>query len=190
MTERSAADDASAECVPACPLTPTAITGTDVMTASRSFRAQGERRRAMQTDNRFLDDLARVATSALGTLQGVRDEMSALVRQQVERVIGGLDMVSREEFDAVKAMAANAREENEAQAARIAELEAEAGIAPPAGVGRKRRPGKRTTRRSTTARTPDTAGKAASRSPTSRATAKRSPGRGGNKAPPRGRRPT
>ena len=128
----------------------------------------------MQTDNRFLDDLARVATSALGTLQGVRDEMSALVRQQVERMIGGLDLVSREEFDAVRAMAAKAREENEALAARIAALEAEAGIAPPAATKRKRRPGK----------------PAAGRSTTARASAKRTPGRSGEKAPPRRRRPT
>ena len=190
MTERSGADDASAECGPACAPSPSAAMVADMMTARRPIRAHGERRRAMQTDNRFLDDLARVATSALGTLQGVRDEMSALVRQQVERVIGSLDLLSREEFDAVKAMAAKAREENEALAARIAELEAEAGIAPPAGAGRKRRPGKRAASRTAPRSTSGSAGKASSRSPTARATAKRSRGRSRGKAPPRGRRAT
>ena len=77
----------------------------------------------MQTDNRFLDDLAKLANSALGTLQGVREEIEVLIRQRVERLIADLDLISREEFDAVRAMAAKARAENEALGKRIAKLE-------------------------------------------------------------------
>lgn len=78
----------------------------------------------MQTDNRLLDDLARVATGALGALHEAKGEVRARVRDQLERVLGDLDLVSREEFDAVKAMAAAARAENEALAKRLAALEA------------------------------------------------------------------
>ncbi|MBT3702755.1 MAG: accessory factor UbiK family protein [Alphaproteobacteria bacterium] len=78
----------------------------------------------MQTDNRLLDDLARVATGALGTLQGVRGEVENRLRDQFERVLANMDMVTREEFDAVKAMAATARTENEALRARLDAMEA------------------------------------------------------------------
>lgn len=78
----------------------------------------------MQSQNRILDDLARVATGALGTLSGVREEVEAQFRQRFERVLDQMDLVSREEFDAVKAMAAKARAEQEALEARIAALEA------------------------------------------------------------------
>lgn len=78
----------------------------------------------MQTDNRILDDLARVATGALGTLQGAKGEVEALIRQRLERLLADMDLVSRDEFEAVKAMAAEARAENERLAARIATLEA------------------------------------------------------------------
>lgn len=78
----------------------------------------------MQTDNRLLDDLAKVASGALGTLQGVKGEVRARLRDQFERVLANLDLVTREEFDAVKAMAAAARSENEALAARLEALEA------------------------------------------------------------------
>ena len=77
----------------------------------------------MQTDNRFLDDLARLATGALGTLQGVKGEFDQLVRQQIEKLLADQNLVTREEFDAVKAMAAEARAENERLAVRLAELE-------------------------------------------------------------------
>lgn len=85
----------------------------------------------MQTDNRFFDDLSRLATSAAGAMTGMGKEMEALIRQRMERVIGGLDMVSREEFEAVKAMAEAARAENAALAARLAALEAKLGIETP-----------------------------------------------------------
>ncbi|MGK2285916.1 accessory factor UbiK family protein [Pedomonas sp. V897] len=78
----------------------------------------------MQTDNRLFDDLSRVATGAVGALAGMKREIEALVRQRVERVIGGLDLVSRDEFEATRAMAERAREENEALKARVAALEA------------------------------------------------------------------
>ena len=78
----------------------------------------------MQSQNRLLDDLARVATGALGTLSGVREEVEAQFRQRFERVLDQMDLVSREEFDAVKAMAAKARAEQEALEARVAALEA------------------------------------------------------------------
>lgn len=78
----------------------------------------------MQTQNPFFDDLAKMAGGALGALSGLRGEMEAMFRQQMERVLGGLDMVPRDEFEAVRAMAIKAREENEALSARLAELEA------------------------------------------------------------------
>jgi hypothetical protein len=77
----------------------------------------------MQSQNRFFDDLARVAAGAMGTLSGVRSEVETRVREQLERVLAGMDLVSRDEFEAVKAMAAKARSEQEDLQARVAELE-------------------------------------------------------------------
>ncbi len=79
----------------------------------------------MQTQNRLLDDLARVATSALGVAAGMRGEIEARLRDQFERILSNMDLVTREEFDAVKAMAAKARGEQEDLAARLAALEAQ-----------------------------------------------------------------
>ncbi len=79
----------------------------------------------MQTSNRLFDDLARVASGALHTLGGLREEIETRVRERVERMAADMDLVTREEFDAVRAMAAKAREEQEAMAARLAKLEAE-----------------------------------------------------------------
>lgn len=78
----------------------------------------------MQTDNRLLDDLARVANGAVGALSGVRGEIETLVRQRVERFLADMDLVTREEFEAVKAVAAKARTEQEALEERVASLEA------------------------------------------------------------------
>jgi BMFP domain-containing protein YqiC len=78
----------------------------------------------MQTDNRILDDLAKVATSALGTLQGVRHEVEDRLRERFERVLANMELVTREEFDAVRAMAAKARSENDDLRARLDALEA------------------------------------------------------------------
>ena len=77
----------------------------------------------MQTQNKLFDDLARVANGAVSTVMSMKDEIDALVRQRLERYMGEADLVSREEFDAVKAMAVKAREENEALKARLDALE-------------------------------------------------------------------
>lgn len=81
-------------------------------------------------ENRILDDLAKVAAGALGGVSGLKQEMEARMRQQFERVLSGMAVVNREEFEAVKAMAALARVEQEKLAARLAALEArlEAGV--------------------------------------------------------------
>ncbi|MFQ5958796.1 MAG: accessory factor UbiK family protein [Alphaproteobacteria bacterium] len=81
----------------------------------------------MQTDNRLIDDLAKVAASTVGVLAGVREEVEARLRQQFERVLDGMELVNRDEFEAVKAMAAKARAENERLARRLAALEKAAG---------------------------------------------------------------
>jgi BMFP domain-containing protein YqiC len=77
----------------------------------------------MQTENRLLDDLARMANGALNTLSGLREEIESRVRERVERMLADMDMVPREEFEAIKAMAQKARAEQEELAARVAELE-------------------------------------------------------------------
>ena len=79
-----------------------------------------------QTQNRFLDDIARLMTDAAGAAQGVRREVETLVRAQGERVLRDMDVVSRDEFEAVKAMASKAREENDRLSERLAVLEAAA----------------------------------------------------------------
>ncbi len=75
------------------------------------------------TSSRFFDELAKLMTNAAGAAQGVRNEIDQLVKTQVERVLNDLDVVQREEFEAVRDMAAKAREENERLQARIGELE-------------------------------------------------------------------
>jgi BMFP domain-containing protein YqiC len=96
----------------------------------------------MQTDNRLLDDLSRVATGAFAALTGVREEVEGRVRDQFEKILARMDMVTREEFEAVRAMAAHARAEQEALEARLVKLESQlaetAGHAkPPRRVTRK-----------------------------------------------------
>lgn len=78
----------------------------------------------MQFDHRLIDDLARVAGGALGTLAGMREEVGARLRQEFQRILAGADLVTREEFEVVRAMAAKARAEQEALAERDAALEA------------------------------------------------------------------
>jgi len=77
----------------------------------------------MQTQNRLLDDLARVASGAIGVAAGMRGEIEARLREQFEKILSQMDLVSREEFEAVKAMAAKARAEQEDMAERLAALE-------------------------------------------------------------------
>ncbi|HEY7301722.1 MAG TPA: accessory factor UbiK family protein [Xanthobacteraceae bacterium] len=77
-----------------------------------------------QTTNRLLDEVARLMNDAAGVAQGIRREIDALFKTQAERWLRDLDLVKREEFEAVKDMARLAREENEALRAKIAALEA------------------------------------------------------------------
>ncbi len=77
----------------------------------------------MQTQNRILDDMARLAGGTLGVFAGLRAEIDALVKQQMQRLLGDMDLVTREEFEAVKAMAAKAREEQDVLAERLAQIE-------------------------------------------------------------------
>ena len=76
-----------------------------------------------QTTNRFFDELAKMMTGATGAAQGLRGEMENLIRSQAEHVLRDLDVVQREEFEAMKAMARKARAENVKLEKRIAELE-------------------------------------------------------------------
>lgn len=78
----------------------------------------------MQTRNPLLDDLARLMSGALGAAGGVREEMEARIRERLQRVLSGMDLPTREEFEAVREMASRARTEQEALAARVEALEA------------------------------------------------------------------
>ena len=80
-----------------------------------------------QTNNRFFDEIGRLMNDAAGAAQGVKREVDTVVRNQAERILRDLDIVKREEFEAVKDMARLAREENEALKARITALEAKLG---------------------------------------------------------------
>jgi BMFP domain-containing protein YqiC len=80
-----------------------------------------------QTSNRFFDEVAKLMNDAAGVASGVRREFDTVMRTQAERILRDLDLVQREEFEAVKEMARLAREENEALKARIAALEAKLG---------------------------------------------------------------
>jgi BMFP domain-containing protein YqiC len=79
--------------------------------------------------NRILDDIARLATDAAGAAQGVRREVETVVKTQIERLLRDLDVVTREEFEAVREMALIAREENDTLAARLKALEEKLGKA-------------------------------------------------------------
>jgi len=80
----------------------------------------------MQSQNRLFDDFVKVMNGAAGTIAGMTREAQAAMQERAREWVGGLDLVSREEFEAVRAMAAAAREENAALAARIAALEGKA----------------------------------------------------------------
>ena len=77
----------------------------------------------MEARRRLFDDLSKIATSAAGVVQGASQEVEQMVRQRFEKLVDSLDFVTREEFDAVKAMAETARRENEALEKRIKALE-------------------------------------------------------------------
>ncbi len=87
-----------------------------------------------QTSNRIFDEMARLMNDAAGVARGVRREVDTVFRAQAERILRDLDVVSREEFEAVKDMAALAREENEALKARIEALEGKKAFKKPPGT--------------------------------------------------------
>jgi BMFP domain-containing protein YqiC len=77
-----------------------------------------------QTSNRIFDDFAKLMTDAAGAAEGMKQEAQSLFKSQSERILRDMDVVTREDFEAVKAMAQKAREENDALSKRIAALEA------------------------------------------------------------------
>ncbi|SMO64460.1 accessory factor UbiK family protein [Ruegeria faecimaris] len=81
----------------------------------------------MQTRNKILDDVSQLMTNAMGVAQGAKDEAENAMKSMIDRWLADRDFVTREEFDAVRAMAQKAREENTALEARIAALEAKLG---------------------------------------------------------------
>jgi BMFP domain-containing protein YqiC len=87
------------------------------------------------SSSRILDDLGRLMTDAAGVASGVRREIDSVVKSQIERLLRDVDVVTREEFEAVREMAVLAREENERLRARIEALEAGRNAGPPPGVG-------------------------------------------------------
>ncbi|RVU34936.1 accessory factor UbiK family protein [Hwanghaeella grinnelliae] len=96
----------------------------------------------MQTTGRLFDDIARVASGAAGALSGVRDEVEALVKHRMERILADMDLVPRDEFEAVKEVAATARAEQEKLEKRVTALEAAL-----AGETTPRKPAKKATAR-------------------------------------------
>lgn len=79
----------------------------------------------MQTRNRLFDDVARLANGAMSTVTGMKEEVEAMVRHRLEDLLADMDLVTRDEFEAVREMAARARQEQEALEKRVAALEAE-----------------------------------------------------------------
>jgi BMFP domain-containing protein YqiC len=78
-----------------------------------------------QAGGRLFEGIGRLMTDAVGAADGVKREIDTVVRSQIERILGDLDLVRREEFEAVRDMAANARAENDRLSARLTKLEAE-----------------------------------------------------------------
>jgi hypothetical protein len=110
--------------------------GIAIVITSIFFSSRPEISEMTQTSNRFFDEIGRLMNDAAGAAQGVKREVDTVVRNQAEKILNDLDIVKREEFEAVKDMARLARQENEALKARIAALEARLGgsaAAPDAG---------------------------------------------------------
>src|ERR1051326_5207548 len=103
----------------------------------------------MQTDNRLLDGMARFFTNAAGAAQAFKAEMETMMKARFERLVADLDLVPREEFDAVKAMAPEARAKNENLAPRVAEWKKRLGSTrgKPASGARKPRKARGNTKR-------------------------------------------
>lgn len=79
----------------------------------------------MERGNRIIDDLAKIANGAVGSLSGLRQDIEAKSQAVIERILNRMDLVTREEFEAVRAMIVSAREEQQKQSARLDALEAE-----------------------------------------------------------------
>lgn len=88
-----------------------------------------------ETRGRMFEDLSRLMTDAADMAHGVRREAESLMKAQVERLLAGMDIVSREEFEAAKTMAIKARDENERLEKRLLALEAHLGVTPAAPAG-------------------------------------------------------
>lgn len=95
----------------------------------------------MQSENRMFEDLVKMVNGFAGTMAGMGREAEASAREKMREWMGGMDFVSRDEFEAVKAMAAKAREENDALKARVATLEAKLGGEAKPKAPPKRKPG-------------------------------------------------
>lgn len=91
----------------------------------------------MQSQNRFFEDLSKIANGAAGTIAGMGREMETMFRQGFERFMAGMDFVSRDEFEAVKTMAATARAEAEALKARLDAMEGKPAASAPRAAKRK-----------------------------------------------------
>jgi BMFP domain-containing protein YqiC len=102
-----------------------------------------------QTSNRLLDEFAKLMTDAAGVAQGIRREVETAVKSQAERFLGEMDVVQREEFEAVRDMAARAREENESLRRRLDALEARLHAGTPPEGGGSAEPAKRGARKRT-----------------------------------------
>ncbi|MFH1806922.1 MAG: accessory factor UbiK family protein [Pseudomonadota bacterium] len=101
----------------------------------------------MQINNRLLDDLTRVTNSALGTMTGVKGEVDALIRQQFEKILATMDMVTREEFDVVREIAARASLRADALEKQVAKLESRLAALESAKPAAKPAPRKTTTKK-------------------------------------------
>jgi BMFP domain-containing protein YqiC len=95
----------------------------------------------MQSENKLFDDFVKMVNGAAGTLAGMGREAETSAREKFREWIGGMDFVGRDEFEAVKAMAAAARDENEALRSRIAALEAKGGVTAKRKAAPKSKPG-------------------------------------------------
>jgi BMFP domain-containing protein YqiC len=122
----------------------------------------------MQTRNRLLDDLAKVTGGALSVMTGVKSEAEAVMRQQFEKVPDKMGLIPREDFEAVRTMAAKARDQQEELVKRVAVLEAALKIKPPSKTAKttakttKKKPGPKKAGKTTKAKTaPKKAGKGA-----------------------------
>ncbi|BDW90277.1 MULTISPECIES: accessory factor UbiK family protein [Thalassospira] len=109
----------------------------------------------MQINNRILDDLTRVTNSALGTMTGVKGEVDAMIRQQFEKILLNMDLVTREEYDVVHDVAVRAAERIDALEAKIADLEKRLDATEPA----KKPAAKRSTTKAAPKAAPKTAAK-------------------------------